>query len=64
MHFMHSNKSLNVSVLVYPDSFKQFVLTSYAFNTTIGHVLGQVIDDNRECVIAYGSTSFTLYKIN
>ena len=48
---------LQAPILSYPDSSKPFVLTCDASDTPVGYVLGQVDDDGKEYVIAYGGKS-------
>lgn len=53
------NKLLTAPVLAYPDPDRPFILTCDASDTAIGYVLGQLDDDNKEYVIAYGGKSLT-----
>ena len=50
---------LSTPVLAYPDPLKHFILTCDASDTAVGYVLGQVDDDNKEHVIAYGGKALS-----
>ena len=50
---------LSTPVLAYPDPLKHFILTCDASDTAVGCVLGQVDDDNKEHVIAYGGKALS-----
>ena len=52
-------KLLTAPVLSYADPTKKFVLTCDASDTAVGYVLGQVDEQKREYVIAYGGKSLT-----
>ena len=41
---------------------KNFILTSYASSSAIGFVLGQLDDDNKEHVIAFGGRSLSPFE--
>lgn len=47
-------KLVSAPILVYPDFTKPFILYTDASNFAISYILGQVDDQNREKVIAYG----------
>ena len=67
-HFTHSDSSeecqkpfetlknalVSPPILRFPDMNKDFILTTDASGSAIGHILGQLDDSGRECVIAYG----------
>ena len=46
-------------ILSYPDMSKNFILTCDASSSAIGFVLGQLDDDNKEHVIAFGGRSLS-----
>ena len=52
-------KLLSAPVLAYPDPLKKFVLTCDASDTAVGYVLGQIDDNNREFVVAYGGKALS-----
>lgn len=55
----HSLKKalLSSPILSYPDISKNFTLTCDASSSAIGFVLGQVYDNGKEYIIAYGGRS-------
>ena len=54
---MLKDKLTTSPVLVYPNMTKPFILSTDASDTAIGFVLGQLDDEKRERVIAYGGRS-------
>ena len=48
------NALVSPPVLRFPDMNKDFILTTDASGSAIGHIIGQLDDSGRECVIAYG----------
>ena len=48
------HKLVSAPILSYPDPNRPFILTCDASDTSVGYVLGQLNDDNKEYVIAYG----------
>ena len=48
------NALVSPPVLRFPDMNKDFILTTDASGSAIGHILSQLDDSGRECVIAYG----------
>lgn len=49
-------------ILMYPNMNKQFILTTDASGKAIGYILGQLDDQKRERVIAYGGRSLKSYE--
>ena len=53
------HKLVSAPILSYPDPNIPFILTCDASDTSVGYVLGQLNDDNKEHVIAYGGKSLS-----
>lgn len=53
------DKLITAPVLSYPDPNRPFMLTCDASDTSVGYVLGQLNEENKEYVVAYGGKSLS-----